>query len=92
MEKPIIRDTESGEELTLSALRSEYEELKRNGETEAETFEDYLENITDKNGSCEWCGEEFDKSELQEEVDLGFLCRQCISAITSRGEEIALKS
>ena len=35
-------------------LRSEYETLKRAGETEAESFEDYLENITDGNGTCEW--------------------------------------
>ena len=54
MNKAVIRDTESGEELTLTALREEYENLKKAGETEAETFEDYLENITDGNGTCEW--------------------------------------
>ena len=52
--KAVIRDTERGEELTLTALREEYETLKKAGETEAETFEDYLENITDSNGTCEW--------------------------------------
>ena len=54
MEKTVIRDTERGEELTLTELRAEYETLKNAGETEAETFEDYLENITDGNGTCEW--------------------------------------
>ena len=54
MNKAVIRDTERGEELTLTALREEYENLKNAGETEAETFEDYLENITDGNGTCEW--------------------------------------
>ena len=54
MEKTVIRDTERGEELTLTELRAEYETLKNSGETEAETFEDYLENITDGNGTCEW--------------------------------------
>jgi len=54
MEKAIIRDRETGEELTMAALRSEYEKLKRVGETEAGNFEDYLENITDGNGTCEW--------------------------------------
>jgi hypothetical protein len=49
MDKAVIRDTERGEELTLTALREEYENLKNAGETEAETFEDYLENITDGN-------------------------------------------
>ena len=54
MKKTVIRDTERNEELTLIALRVEYEVLKSAGETEAETFEDYLENITDGNGTCEW--------------------------------------
>ena len=54
MKKTIIRDTERNEELTLIGLRVEYEILKSAGETEAETFEDYLENITEKNGTCEW--------------------------------------
>ena len=54
MEKTVIRDTERGEELTLTELHTEYETLKNAGETEAETFEDYLENITDGNGTCEW--------------------------------------
>ena len=47
-------DTERCEELTLTDLRTEYEALKNAGETEAETFEDYLKNITDGNGTCEW--------------------------------------
>ena len=54
MNKAVIKDTERGEELTLTELREEYETLKNAGETEAETFEDYLENITDGNGTCEW--------------------------------------
>ena len=54
MKKTIIRDTERNEELTLIGLRVEYEILKSAGETEAETFEDYLENITDGTGTCEW--------------------------------------
>ena len=91
MEQVIIKDTEYGDELTLRELQAEYEALKKAGETEAESFEDYLENITGQNGTCEWCGERFDKSELQEEVDLGQLCRQCVLGISSRGEELFLK-
>ena len=54
MDKAVIKDTERGEELTLTALREEYETLKNGSETEAKTFEDYLDNITDGNGTCEW--------------------------------------
>ena len=54
MHKAVIKATARGEELTLTDLREEYETLKNAGATEAETFEDYLENITDGNGTCEW--------------------------------------
>ena len=54
MDKAVIKDTERGEELTLTDLQEEYETLKNGSETESEIFEDYLENITDGNGTCEW--------------------------------------
>ena len=83
-EEKVIRDRETGEELSLIEIRIEYAILKGLGETEAETFEDYLTNITDPNGTCEWmdeplhkcewCGEMFGESELREEKDLGLLC------------------
>ena len=41
---------------------------------------------------CLWCNSLSPKSELQEERDLGFLCGHCISAISSRGEEVWLKN
>ena len=37
---------------------------------------------------CQWCDSLFPESELQEERDLG----HCISAISSRGEELWLKN
>ena len=41
---------------------------------------------------CQWCEQLFPESELQEERDLGYLCGHCISAISSRGEEVWLKN
>ena len=41
---------------------------------------------------CQWCDSLFPESELQEERDLGNLCEHCISAISSRGEEVWLKN
>ena len=54
MEKAIMLDVELGELVTYAELLFEYTTLKDMGETEAETFEDYLENITNKNGTCIW--------------------------------------
>lgn len=48
-----FRDTESGDIITISELRSEYEELYRNGEVETDTFEGYLNNCLSKNGFLE---------------------------------------
>ena len=103
-DEKVIRDRETGEELSLIEIRIEYAILKDLGETEAETFEDYLTNITAPNGTCEWiadgeewhkcewCGENFPESELQEEIDRGWLCQSCILGIWSRGEELYLKA
>ena len=100
-EEKILRYTETGEEFTYEEIEAEYERLKRDGETEAETIGDYIENITDHNGTCEWideiyhkcqwCGEIYPESDLREEKDLGYLCENCILAISSRGEDLYLK-
>lgn len=103
-DEKVIRDRETGEELSLEEIKIEYAIMKATDATEAETFEDYLNNITAPNGTCEWiadgeewhkcewCGENFPESELQEEIDLGWLCPTCILAIRSRGEELYLKA
>ena len=100
-EEKILRDTETGEEFTYEEIEAEYEQLKREGETEAETIGDYIENITAPNGTCEWideiwhkcewCGEIYPESDLREEVYLGYLCQGCCDAISSRGPDIYLK-
>lgn len=48
-----FRDTESGEIITLSELKHEYEELYDSGEVETETFDGYLKNCLSKNGFLE---------------------------------------
>ena len=48
-----FRDTESGEVITISQLKAEYEDLRDSGETEAETFSDYLANCLDQDGFLE---------------------------------------
>jgi hypothetical protein len=37
-------DTENDEYITITQLENEYNELKANGNTEAETFKDYINN------------------------------------------------
>ena len=51
-----------------------------------------LEEFAEAWSLCQWCDSLFPESELQEERDLGYLCGQCISAISSRGEEVWLKN
>ena len=63
---------------------------ERAGISEAEWNRGEL--LTDDEAICAWCGEIYDKTDLQEELDLGLLCDSCIRAIESRGEELYLKN
>ena len=47
------RDTENGTIYTADELRTLWRELLENGETDTETFSDYIRNCTDKNGFLE---------------------------------------
>ena len=44
-------DCETGEIISREDLEKEYEILKKDRETEAETFLEYLKNVTSKNGT-----------------------------------------
>ena len=47
-------DFERDEFITLDELKEEFQELKNSGNTEADTFEDYLSNCMDyNNGTLE---------------------------------------
>ena len=63
---------------------------ERAGISEAEWNRGEL--LADDEAICTWCGEIFDKSELKEELNLGYLCDHCIGAIWSRGETLYLKN
>lgn len=101
-EEKILVNNETGEEFTYEEIEAKYEQLKRDGETDAKTIGDYVENLIEPNGPCEWideiyhkckwCGEIYPESDLQEEIDLGWLCHGCILGISSRGEELYLKA
>lgn len=53
MKAKLYRDTENGTIYSREELYKSYEELKANGETEAETFDKYLHNCLSKNGFLE---------------------------------------
>lgn len=53
--KKVIRDTEYGEEYSINELLAEFKERKAAGEFDEDMgFDDWLEEITGKNGTCEW--------------------------------------
>lgn len=57
------------------------------------TADDIVEAMEENEDTveCKWCDELFDKSECRYEVDLGWLCNRCQSAIMSRGEELMFR-
>lgn len=44
---------------------------------------------SDDLGTCSWCEDDYDLSELKR-TDMGYLCSRCIDAILSRGEPLAI--
>ena len=64
-------DTETNEILSKADLKAEYIRLKQAGETETETFEDYLKNCLSKNIFCVCVKNEMQKlSEKSHEIIL----------------------
>lgn len=56
-----------------------------NGELDADTMLNEDENKDESETiKCAWCGEEFEKSNMKKEKDLGYLCNTCAKGIQSR--------
>jgi hypothetical protein len=57
------------------------------------SVEDLVEAMEENEDTveCKWCDELFDKSECRYEVNLGWLCDRCQSAIKSRGETLTFR-
>lgn len=67
-------DRENERIITEKQLKAEYEAIRADGGTDAETFEQYIKNCTDKNGALE-------------PIRMT-LCPHCLAGIRSRGEKI----
>lgn len=57
---------------------------------EGMTIEQLVEEMEENEDivECKWCEELYDKIDCRYEVDMGWLCEQCIDAIKSRGEQL----
>lgn len=60
---------------------------------EGMTIEELVEEMEENEDEveCTWCEDLFDKSECRYEVNLGWLCDRCQSAIMSRGESLTFR-
>lgn len=93
-DKKVIMDVQYQKAYTLEQLKKVYEEAKRNGDTQAETFEDYLENITEKNGTCKYitehtclnCGKEIDDTIVTIDNEKQ-VCWQCAEELAKEAKE-----
>ena len=57
-------DTEEQEIVSLNQLKQEFKELKKDGNTEAKNFKDYLSNCLHKNGTLEpYHGQDIEETE-----------------------------
>ena len=62
---------------------------ERAGISEAEFNRGEL--LQDGEAICAFCGEIFDIDEMKKEVNMGYLCDSCASAIWSRGETLTFE-
>ena len=60
---------------------------------EGMTIEELVEEMEENEDTveCTWCEDLFDKSECRYEINLGWLCGRCQSAIMSRGEPLTFR-
>jgi hypothetical protein len=77
------------EDPEFAALDNDFRKPIPSGMTLEQLVEEMEEN--EDVVECRWCDELFDKSECRYEVDLGWLCHQCIAAIESRGEPLTFR-
>jgi hypothetical protein len=69
------------------------ESCERKPIPEGMTIEQLVEEMEENEDTveCTWCEDLFDKSECRYEVNLGWLCDRCQSAIMSRGETLTFR-
>ena len=81
------------EELNKLGVEEDIEESCRKSIPEGKTIKDLVEEMEENEDmvECKWCDELFDKSDCRYEVNMGWLCPQCIEAIKSRGEELTFR-
>ena len=67
---------ENGKIITREELKKEFNKLKRTGETEAETFLEYVNNCTSKNGTLERVADDVWIKKLQHDVARDIACEE----------------
>ena len=81
------------EELNKLGVEEDIEESCRKSIPEGKTIKELVEEMEENEDmvECKWCDELFDKSDCRYEVNMGWLCPQCIEALKSRGEELTFR-
>ena len=63
---------------------------KLSKKADEDKFKTRINEEGDEIGTCAWCEQEYDVSDLKKDKDLGYICDHCARAITSRGEELEI--
>lgn len=85
-EEPKTTNVKNNEKPKFSQPKKETPKETSEEETEEkkEVKESVEDNEFERHEMCVWCGEEFPKSELRKEKDMGYICHRCIKGIESR--------
>lgn len=86
---PEVEEPETSEVSAIDEIPDNFRKPIPEGMTLKELVEEMEENEDEV--ECTWCEDLFDKSECRYEINLGWLCSRCQSAIMSRGETLTFR-
>lgn len=71
-QRKVLYYDENGKNWSKEDLKSYYEQLKANGETEAETYQDYIDNATSKNGTLTQAPDNYTQDNLAHKLGMTY--------------------
>lgn len=71
-QRKVLYYDEEGKNWSKDDLKSYYEQLKAKGQTEAQTYEDYIDNATSKNGTLTQAPDQYTQDQLAHKLGMSY--------------------
>lgn len=71
-QRKVLYYDENGKNWSKDDLKAYYNQLKANGQTEAQTYEDYIDNATSKNGTLTQASDQYTQDQLAHKLGMSY--------------------